>query len=127
MADGFSQATADVLLAAAAADATHVQIHDGDPGSDGTGNVSAETTRQAISWGAAATSGNFRQIVNDTAILWASVSLGAEEDIVWVSLWDASSAGNFGGKGQATANPINNGDDLEIPIGGLVVRLNLAT
>lgn len=92
----------------------YLKLHLGDPGSDGTGNPAAETDRQAISFGAAAAGA----MANDAAVTWTGV--GASETVSWVSLWDASVAGNFLGRDQLAANAVlTAGDNFTIPVGDL--------
>jgi len=66
-----------------------VKLHVGDPGSAGTANASAVTTRQSLSFGVAA-SGSISLSAAPTA--W---SMTATENLTHVSFWDASTAGNF--------------------------------
>jgi hypothetical protein len=68
-----------------------LKLHTGDPGSAGTANASAETTRKAITY-AAASAGS--KAANGTLPSWASWSAGTET-ITHVSRWSASTAGTF--------------------------------
>src|SRR5215207_728652 len=68
--------------------AVYVKLHIGDPGEDGTGNAAGNTTRQAITFGAAASG----VITSNALVEWTSVS--TTETYSYVSLWDASTAGN---------------------------------
>ena len=65
--------------------AVYVQLHLGDPGSAGTANPAANTTRQAATFGTGATG---RAISNTAAVEWTSVP--NTETYTWISLWDAS-------------------------------------
>jgi hypothetical protein len=65
-----------------------LQLHTGDPGASGTANVSAVTTRQAITW-SAASSGAIA--LSNTP----SFTMTTTETITHVSVWSASSAGTF--------------------------------
>lgn len=65
-----------------------VKLHTGDPGSAGTANASAVTTRNAISFNAPSAG-------SMTLATLASYSMTASESISHVSIWDASTAGNF--------------------------------
>lgn len=67
----------------------YVKIHKGDPGSAGTANASAVTTRSQVSF-AAASSGAIE--MTGTAPSW---TMTTTETITHISVWDASSAGNF--------------------------------
>lgn len=95
--------------------AVWVKLHLGDPGSAGTTNAAAETTRQQATFGAGAAS---RAISNTVAIEWTNVS--TTETYTHISLWDASTAGNFLGRDDLSASAaVNAGDTFRIPIGDL--------
>lgn len=68
--------------------AVYVKLHTGDPGSAGTANASVVTTRNQLTLNAA--SGG-----SATLSSLSSYSMTATETITHVSIWDASSAGNF--------------------------------
>src|SRR5690349_9890279 len=70
---------------------TAVKLHTGDPGSAGTANASAETTRKALTWSAASAGS---KAITTTLPSWTSWSVGTET-ISHISVWDATSAGNF--------------------------------
>lgn len=96
--------------------AVWVKLHLGDPGSAGTSNPAATTTRQQASF-AAASSGS---MTTDADLLWSSVANA--ETISWISLWDASSAGNFIGNAQlAASKTVAVGDNFRIPAGSLTI------
>ena len=89
---------------------TFVQLHTGDPGANGTANASTETTRKTLTWSAA--SGGSKSI---TASLptWAWVQ--GTETISHLSIWDASTSGNFLFSVTLTASKqVANGDTLNI-------------
>lgn len=65
-----------------------LKLHTGDPGSAGTSNASALTTRNAVTW-AAASGGSMALSSIGTYTMTAS------ETITHGSLWDATSGGNF--------------------------------
>jgi hypothetical protein len=65
-----------------------VKLHIGDPGAAGTANASALTTRQQITWGTPA-SGSM------ALATLSAFTMTASETISHISLWDASTAGNF--------------------------------
>lgn len=65
-----------------------IKLHIGDPGSAGTTNPSAVTTRSAITWSAAASGA---LAISNTP----SWTMTTSETISHISIWDASSAGNF--------------------------------
>jgi hypothetical protein len=66
----------------------YAKVHTGDPGAAGTANASAQTTRIATTFAAAA-SGSIA--ISNTP----EFTLNATETISYVSFWDASTAGNF--------------------------------
>jgi hypothetical protein len=88
----------------------YVQLHTGDPGAAGTTAASANTTRVALTWSAAA-SGS-KSISNQPS--WSSWAAGAET-ISHISVWDASTAGNFRYSFALTAaKSITNGDTFTL-------------
>lgn len=92
--------------AAAAVATVYVQLHTGDPGAAGTTNVSANTTRNAITWNAA--SGG-----SMTLATLSSYTMTASETISHVSLWTASTAGTFLQSAALTSTvPVINGSTL---------------
>ena len=95
--------------------AVWVKLHLGDPGSAGTSNPAAETTRQQATFGSAAAS---RAISNTVAVEWTNVS--TTETYTWISLWDASTSGNFLGRDDLSSSAaVTAGDTFRIPIGDL--------
>jgi len=68
--------------------ALYIQLHTGDPGAAGTANISAVTTRQAVTFGAAAS--NAIALSNSPAF-----TMTATETITHISVHNASSAGTF--------------------------------
>lgn len=88
----------------------YAKLHTGDPGASGTANASANTTRAALAWAAAA-SGS--KAINNTPS-WATWAAGAET-ITHVSVWDASTAGNFRYSfALTTSKAMTNGDTLNL-------------
>jgi len=67
----------------------YVKLHTGDPGSAGTANASAVTTRYACTFSAASAGSMALTSMGGT---W---SMTATETISHISLWDASTAGTF--------------------------------
>lgn len=95
--------------------AVWVKLHIGDPGSAGTTNAAAETTRQQATFGSAAAT---RAISNTAQVEWTNVS--TTETYSWISLWDASTAGNFLGRDDLSSTAaVTAGDTFRIPIGDL--------
>jgi hypothetical protein len=97
---------------AVTAPAPYAKLHLGDPGEDGTANAASNTTRQSVSFGAAASGA----ITNDAAVTWTSVS--ATETYSHVSIWDASTGGNCLGSGALSSSvAVTSGDNFSIPVG----------
>jgi len=89
--------------------AAYLQLHTGDPGEDGTANAAGETTRKAVSFGAA--SGG--SMVSSGTVEWTNVST-SETYSHW-SLWDALSAGNALWSGAlASSAAVTAGDTFQI-------------
>lgn len=92
-----------------------VKLHLGDPGSAGTSNAAAETTRKQVTFGSAAAS---RAISNTAAVEWTNVS--TTETYTHVSLWTDVSAGTFLGRDDLSSSAaVTAGDTFRIPIGDL--------
>lgn len=75
----------------------YAKLHTGDPGAAGTANASAQTTRIATTFAAAA-AGSIA--MNNTP----EFTLNATETITDVSFWDASTGGNFLYSAQASVS-----------------------
>jgi hypothetical protein len=89
---------------------SHIKLHTGDPGSAGTANASANTTRVAATWSAA--SAGSKSMSNTPS--WASWASGSET-LTHVSEHDASTAGNFiFSAALTTAKSITNGDTFTL-------------
>lgn len=87
----------------------YVKLHTGDPGSAGTANASAVTTRNAITFNAPAGANP----VSMTLASLSAFSMTTSETISHVSLWDASSGGNFLESWALSAGvPVINGSSL---------------
>lgn len=128
MAEGFSSTKAAALLDSLLNATAHTgpatiyaKLHIGAPGASAANNAAGNTTRQAVSFGAA--SGG--AISNDVAVSWTSVPNA--EDYTHVSLWDASTGGNFLISGTITANAVSIGDTFTIPIGDMDITLTVAS
>jgi hypothetical protein len=117
MAAGIAAASREAMLNAYArgtsysGNATpHLKLHTGDPGASGASNTAANTTRQPLTFGSAASSG---AIANTAASTWTSVPNA--ETYSWGSLWTASTAGTFLGNVQfTTARTVAIGDTFTI-------------
>lgn len=91
---------------------TFVQLHTGEPGAAGTSNVSSVTTRPAITW-AAASAGS--KAIAATLPAWSNWAGTNGEVVTNISVWDASSNGNFLFSVLLTASKtVNNGDTLTL-------------
>lgn len=98
----------------------YVKLHTGDPGEDGTANAATETTRQAATFGSAASGGT---ISNTAQIQWTS--LAATETLTHISLWDASTGGNCLWTGALSSSVnVNSGGTFTIAIGDLDITLD---
>lgn len=94
---------------------TYVKLHIGDPGEDCTGNPAATTTRQQITWAAAAA----RAIASGADLVWTAA---ASETISHISIWDDLTAGNPIAYGPLdTPEPVNLNDTFTIPTGTLTI------
>uniref|UniRef100_UPI003F69439F phage tail fiber protein n=1 Tax=Paractinoplanes polyasparticus TaxID=2856853 RepID=UPI003F69439F len=67
----------------------YVKLHTGDPGSAGTANASATTTRMQMTLGAPSAGS-----ATSSAMSWTSW-VPASETLTHFSIWDNSTAGNF--------------------------------
>ena len=124
MATGLIAAVANALLAGTGDLSTYkwFQLHDGDPGASGTGNVATETTRKEITWG---TPSAASQASVTTDLVWTSIA--GSEDATFCSIWDAATTGNCGQTGTVTANPYTAGDTLTIPAGSVTRSFTAAS
>jgi hypothetical protein len=121
MATGLSAANANAALDAIRTDTPFMQLHVGDPGAAGTANVATETTRKAVTFGAASAS----SMANTVAVTWTSIA--GSQDATHFSIWDASTAGNFLCSGTITANAYTAGDTYEAAIGAITVSITGAS
>jgi len=118
MADGLSAANlANKWLnmlggnAFAAPSATYAQLHTGGPGSAGASNASSVTTRQAVTWGSAS-AGSISESNTPTWSAWAGTN---GEVVTDISVWDASSAGDFLFSAQLSSSvTMDTGDTLQL-------------
>lgn len=94
-----------------------IKLHTGDPGAAAASNAATETTRKEVTFSAA--SGG--AITNDNAPQWDTVP--AAEDFSHISVWDASTAGNFLFSAVMTANAVGIGDTFIIAAGDLDITL----
>lgn len=109
---GLANLWLDTLGGAAATPGTtlYVKLHTGDPGAAGTSNASANTTRVALTWSAAA-SGS-KAISNTPS--WATWASGTET-ITHISVWDNLTVGTFRYSfALTTGKQVTNGDTLNL-------------
>jgi hypothetical protein len=96
---------------------TFIQLHTADPGSAGTTAVSAVTTRQSVTFSAASAGA----MVSSTA---PAFTMTATETITHISVWSASTAGNFHWSAALTTpKAVVNTDTLTFTAGGVGISL----
>lgn len=101
--------TLDGAGSAYSASATYLKLHVGDPGETGANNPATETTRKAVSFGAASSGSK----TSTATVEWTLVA--ATETYTHWSLWDNSTAGNCLWYGALSANAaVTAGDTFEI-------------
>lgn len=94
----------------------YIKLHLGDPGANGTANPSAVTSRAAATF-AAASAGAIA--LTGTNPSW---SMSATETVSHISVWDASTSGNFLWSSQlAVAKSVGSGDTLTLNSCGLTL------
>lgn len=85
-----------------------VKLHTGDPGSAGTANASAVTTRNQATWSAPSAGSMALSSLS-------GYSMTTTETISHISLWDASSGGNFLQSAALSASKnVTDGDTLTL-------------
>jgi len=99
----------------------YVKLHIGDPGANGTANPATETTRKAVSFGAAGSG----SMANDADVSWTSIA--GSQNATYFTAWDASTAGNFLFSGTISGNAYTAGDTYTIPSASLTVALTIAS
>lgn len=99
----------------------YVKLHVGDPGAAGTANPATETTRKAVSFGAASAGA----LASDADVSWTNIA--GSEDANHFTAWDSLTTGNFLFSGTITANPYDAGDTYTISSGNLTAALTLAS
>lgn len=80
--------------------ATWAQLHTGDPGLNGTANISSTTARQVATWNAPA--GGVMTMSNTPS--WGNWAGTSPEVLVGISIWTLAAAGTFLFSFQLTAN-----------------------
>ena len=99
----------------------YVKLHVGDPGAAGTANPATETTRKAVSFGAASAG----VLTSDDDVTWTNIA--GSEDANHFTAWDSLTTGNFLFSGTITANPYDAGDTYTIASSNLTASLTLAS
>ena len=99
----------------------YVKLHTADPGASGTASPATETTRKAVSFGAASAG----VLSSDSDVSWTNIA--GSQDANHFTAWDSLTAGNFLFSGSITANPYTAGDTYTISSGNLTVSLTLAS
>lgn len=114
--DGIANSALDALCrnTSLAIAAVYVQLHTGAPGSAGTSNVAAWSTRVQATFGTAAASA---AISNTSACTFTSAP--GVETITAVSFWSASTSGTFLGSHTITSATLAIADNLNFAIGEL--------
>lgn len=91
---------------------TFVKLHTADPGAAGTTAASSVTTRPQLSWSAASAGS---KAIATTLPTWTSWAGTNGEVVTHISVWDASTAGNFLFSVALTASKtVNTGDTLTL-------------
>lgn len=94
----------------------YMKIHKGDPGSAGTANASAVTTRPQVTFSAAS---NGTLSMTGTAPSWTASAI---ETITHVSVWDSATAGNFlWSVALASSKDVLTGDTLTLTACGVAI------
>jgi hypothetical protein len=99
----------------------YVKLHTQDPGPLGTAHPATETTRKAISFGAASAG----VITSDADISWTNIA--GSQDATHFTVWDNLTAGNFLFSGNVVAGAYSAGDTYTITAGNLSASLTVAS
>ena len=99
----------------------YVKLHTNDPGTAGTASPATETTRKAVSFGAASAG----VLTSDADVSWTNIT--GNQDANHFTCWDALVAGNFLFSGTIVAGAYTAGDTYTISAGNLTVSLTLAS
>lgn len=93
---GYTVAGKNLMLDALAEEATHVSLHDGDPGENGANELSGGNpayARQAVTFGVAS---NGEVTISNTP----EFDVPGESTVEYVGFWDSASGGTLLGSGQ---------------------------
>lgn len=121
MATGLAPARANAAIDSTVALGTWIKLHVGAPGSTGTPNPAANTTRMQATFGAAVNG----QALTTAVLEWTNVP--AAEDYTHFSMWSASAGGTFLASGDVIANPVLVGDTLRFPVGALSLSVSTSS
>lgn len=99
----------------------YVQLHVGEPGSDGTRNVAFNELRKPVSF--AASTAGLNISTND--LKWTNVP--DRETYNFFSVWDDLTAGRFMFSGTMTPTSVEDGYNFTIPAGSEFSTLNVAS
>ncbi len=101
--------------------AVYAQLHVGDPGAAGTSNVATDTTRQVVTFAAAASGA----AASSVQIQWTNLATADPDTITWVSFWTAAAAGTFLGSDDLPASKVvQDGDSLTIASGDVSLTVS---
>ena len=109
---------ANAFLNGTALDATlYVQLHLGDPGTNGTANVAVETRRKSFT----RTTSTVGTVDNVALIEWLNAA--ATETITHITVWSASSGGTAWFADDIANVAVNIGEVIQIDVGTLNITV----
>jgi hypothetical protein len=113
--------TRNFLLDQGIPNTVYLQLHTGDPGSDGTNNVSTIGSRKSVSLGAA--NNGVRASTNNAS--WTNIDITPQsETLTHFSIWSAAVNGtHFGYNALATSRTVADGDTVTCNAGALTITL----
>lgn len=119
MSGDFATPGASALLSGIALPATlYMQLHTGDPGTNGTANVAAVGVRKSLGYTAPSGTGPIG-VTNSAQVQWTNVP--ASETITHVSLWSAITAGTCWFIDDCPDTSIFTGDSVTLLTGSLSI------
>lgn len=112
MSAGLSTTVANAALGTiTGTDMAYAQLHTADPGSAGTTGVSSVTTREAVTWGSAASAA----IAASNEPAWTSWAGSNGESDTYITLWSGPTSGTFGCSIALSASVVmDTGDSLTL-------------
>jgi hypothetical protein len=90
----------------------YAQLHTGDPGGAGTTFPCTHTTRQTISWSAAAS--GTKSASGSPVCTWTIAGLGGNETVSHLSIWSSLTGGTFFFSVDSTDKSVSNTDVLNL-------------